>query len=121
MQGIRYIGQLRTAQSSVAHARHAALTVPMAITITTQSLSKFGGYVKSITPSFTDFIKHINFVLTWKEVGAIMGRRGGLQAAANMTPEQRKARAIKAVRARWDKAQSKRIETAVDEGKSVTE
>lgn len=42
-------------------------------------------------------------VLTWKEVGRIMGARGGKQAAANMTPEQRKARASKAIKARWDK------------------
>lgn len=31
------------------------------------------------------------------------GRKGGLQAAANLTPEQRRERAKKAVQARWKK------------------
>lgn len=39
-------------------------------------------------------------VLSWQEVGKLMGKRGGLKAAANMTPEARHLRAKKAVSAR---------------------
>ncbi len=36
------------------------------------------------------------------------GRKGGLQSAANMTPEQRKERARKAVQIRWKKAEQQK-------------
>lgn len=42
-----------------------------------------------------------------REYFARFGRKGGKKAARNMTPEQRKANARKAARARWDRAKTK--------------
>lgn len=36
------------------------------------------------------------------------GRKGGLKSASNMTPEQRRERARKAVQARWKKAKQQK-------------
>lgn len=38
------------------------------------------------------------------------GRKGGLQSAANMTPEQRKERARNAVQVRWKKVKQQQKE-----------
>ena len=40
---------------------------------------------------------------SWKRIVAEMGRKGGIASAKALTPEQRKARAQKAVAARWEK------------------
>lgn len=42
-------------------------------------------------------------------LGRLGGLKGGKIAAANMTPEQRRRRARKAARARWEKAKRKKI------------
>jgi hypothetical protein len=39
----------------------------------------------------------------YSKIGKMGGRKGGIRAALNMTPEQRRERALKATRARWAK------------------
>jgi len=43
-----------------------------------------------------------------KEAMRLMGSKGGKKGAAAMTPEQRKARARKAARARWKEAKERK-------------
>lgn len=40
------------------------------------------------------------------QIAAAMGRKGGLSAARNMTPEQLRERALKGAAARWPKKEA---------------
>jgi hypothetical protein len=54
-----------------------------------------------------------------REVARLLGQKGGRRAALNMTPEERKARAIKGSDARW--AETRRIKSLADINKANQE